>query len=1085
MTQENHTTGAGSAKVWLGDSQTIVCKLTGYITGGVVDGSMRETRALAQRISQDGRRPYLLLDISDVTGQTSGARSAAKELGTFNFRKIAVFGGGRMLNLIAQYIIRSGSMGGYTRLFRTEKQAVNWLHQASTAKKHSETDTRVVLAVIVIAIATVALIGWAVGSPALKATFPAQKPANPVLALLFMGLAAAIVFLHKGPMSRARRAYIVSIALLAVLFGGLVLLGLGLHINLHADTWLFSNNLQTGVFSGRTAPRAAVGCVLLGGMILLVATGQRRRWQQYAFHALSVLLFVSVVTVVIGYGFGVERLYSLKAFIPMSFGEALCFLLLNHAIQSVAQPLPFFARALKTFTTYWPAIAVSSVILLLSGVASHQIRGDIHRQAAAAVDTQFDDAQDAVVGRTTAYIDTLRDFKAFFESSEEVTPAEFHSYFVSSNLATNYPGFSAISFVATVRPQDKATFVAKVRKEAGALYPSYKTYNIQPATNPGTSYPVLYSEPSTTGSGFDLATDSERMQTLEAAKESGQPQTSKTINLNASQGPSAPKRSGFLISVPVYSNKGPLYMPRTVADRIAQSQGFINAIFENRTLFTDIFKDDTTQKLRLVVRNAATGEILYTHNPGVALTQKEPLAVKTINVAGQQWSLSLYSMAASGPIGLERFIPLAVIIGGGLLAAMAFWLVVAQTRRREQALLIAGSMTEDLSNERNIAVSLRVKDEAILKSIGDAVFAIDTQERITLFNPVAAKISGYSAEEAVGKPYKEVLKFVFQKNDRVNETFIRHALEGHAASMKNHTMLIRKDGQRLPVADSAAPIRDSRGELLGVIIVFRDVSREYALDRAKTEFVSLASHQLRTPLTAISWNSELLMEGEAGKLTKTQTIRVNEIQEGTKRMIALVNALLDVSRLDLDKLANDQRPSHIADLINSIESELRVGAKRGEVEIVNDINKHTPVVLADPKLMRMVVQNLISNAVKYTPPKGRVTVTLRPATAKDVRSVPGHTKISGDSVFFSVADTGYGIPKSQQDKIFNKLFRADNVRVLDVEGTGLGLYIVEQVVQKLGGKVWFESIESVGTTFYVVLPVKTKAWKSKPASELS
>ena len=121
----------------------------------------------------------------------------------------------------------------------------------------------------------------------------------------------------------------------------------------------------------------------------------------------------------------------------------------------------------------------------------------------------------------------------------------------------------------------------------------------------------------------------------------------------------------------------------------------------------------------------------------------------------------------------------------------------------------------------------------------------------------------------------------------------------------------------------------------------------------------------------------------------------------------------------------------------------------------------------------MIVQNLMSNAVKYTPEKnGMVTLTMRKTTTAE-----NHVHmLSGASYFyFSVADSGYGIPKEQQSKIFTKLFRADNVRVLDVEGTGLGLYLVKQVVEKLGGRIWFDSTEGKGTTFYLILPFKTRA----------
>ena len=258
----------------------------------------------------------------------------------------------------------------------------------------------------------------------------------------------------------------------------------------------------------------------------------------------------------------------------------------------------------------------------------------------------------------------------------------------------------------------------------------------------------------------------------------------------------------------------------------------------------------------------------------------------------------------------------------------------------------------------------------------------------------------------------------------------------------------------------------------GVIVVFRDVSKEYELDKAKTEFVSLASHQLRTPLSAINWYAEMLLDGTAGKMSKDANDYIREIYEGNQRMVELVNSLLDVSRLELGKLSNNAEPTDFIALVNSLEKELQTMIVSKKLSFSKKLPSKMNAVSADPKLLRMIVQNLLSNAVKYTPDNGTVSVQLRDANEHDIKK--SGRRVTTPALFFSVADTGYGIPAAQQAKIFSKLFRADNVRTLDVEGTGLGLYIVKEVIKKLGGAVWFESKESVGTTFYVVLPLKTK-----------
>ena len=188
-------------------------------------------------------------------------------------------------------------------------------------------------------------------------------------------------------------------------------------------------------------------------------------------------------------------------------------------------------------------------------------------------------------------------------------------------------------------------------------------------------------------------------------------------------------------------------------------------------------------------------------------------------------------------------------------------------------------------------------------------------------------------------------------------------------------------------------------------------------------------------------------------------------------MIELVDSLLNVSRLEVGKLRNEPQDVSLVELADSLERELHTSIEAKKITLTRNIAPKLPTVFADPKLLRMVMQNLLSNAVKYTPNKGHVKLDIHPATEKELRRAGLR---SGKYFFLSVSDNGYGIPKEQQGKIFEKLFRADNVRKMDVEGTGLGLYIVQEVARKLGGAIWFESTESVGTTFYVVIPLKTK-----------
>jgi signal transduction histidine kinase len=174
-------------------------------------------------------------------------------------------------------------------------------------------------------------------------------------------------------------------------------------------------------------------------------------------------------------------------------------------------------------------------------------------------------------------------------------------------------------------------------------------------------------------------------------------------------------------------------------------------------------------------------------------------------------------------------------------------------------------------------------------------------------------------------------------------------------------------------------------------------------------------------------------------------------------MVDLVNTLLDVSRIELGTFDGESKPTNIVSLVESVvdEQKLQIDEKNLKVSCV--LEAHIPLIQADPKLLRMVVQNLLSNSIKYTPEGGEIAVSL---FLDDMKNV-----------ILKISDTGYGIPKNQQDKIFTKLFRADNVIGKDTEGTGLGLYIAKSIVDQTGGALWFDSEENKGTTFFALLPI--------------
>lgn len=240
--------------------------------------------------------------------------------------------------------------------------------------------------------------------------------------------------------------------------------------------------------------------------------------------------------------------------------------------------------------------------------------------------------------------------------------------------------------------------------------------------------------------------------------------------------------------------------------------------------------------------------------------------------------------------------------------------------------------------------------------------------------------------------------------------------------------------------------------------VVHDITKEMEIDKAKSEFVSLASHQLKTPLTSIKWLSEVLLTKGGEPLTPTQTTYINNIHASSMHMVDIVNDLLNVSRIELGTLALRIEEFDVASLVADVTSEQSHVAEEKHVMMKVTCEEGLPHLKADRNLVRMVFQNLISNAIKYTLAGGSVVCEVSRASG------------ARETLFIRVTDTGIGIPEKAKDKIFTKLYRAGNASASVPDGTGLGLYVVKTVVERAHGGVTFESTEGKGTTFYASFP---------------
>jgi signal transduction histidine kinase len=253
------------------------------------------------------------------------------------------------------------------------------------------------------------------------------------------------------------------------------------------------------------------------------------------------------------------------------------------------------------------------------------------------------------------------------------------------------------------------------------------------------------------------------------------------------------------------------------------------------------------------------------------------------------------------------------------------------------------------------------------------------------------------------------------------------------------------------------PTKDSTGEPCGFTLTFHDVTHEREVSQMKSDFVSFVTHQLRTPLAGIRWMLELAAQ-EPG-IPVDASSYIQDAREAAQRLIQLVNDLLDISRLERGKLTVATAPVDLEALTRDVlaETAVLVQEKGHRVSLAG-----APIaapVAADAQLLRQVVMNLVSNAIKYTPDGGAIEIRLEP---------------DAGMLRWSIRDSGIGVPRASQARLFEKFYRAENVATLETEGTGLGLYLVRLIMEQLDGRVWCESEEGAGATFLFTLPLAAR-----------
>ncbi len=361
-------------------------------------------------------------------------------------------------------------------------------------------------------------------------------------------------------------------------------------------------------------------------------------------------------------------------------------------------------------------------------------------------------------------------------------------------------------------------------------------------------------------------------------------------------------------------------------------------------------------------------------------------------------------------------------------------------------------------------------ERVVLESISDGMIVSDIEGRVALFNQAAIRMLGLDAQTVSGQPVRTIFEpFPVRGPVTISGTLDRLYDDPYTDGQgQESTEAVIAVGTQV-IRTCLSPVLTDVGEFLGVVAMLRDITREIEAERARSELVFDVSHELRAPLTAIRGYSEMLLRRTSGRLEEQQEHFLRIIQRNSDRLVALVNDLLDISRVVSSQLELELHPVQLDLIVRDVADMIQPQCDQKGQHLEVSIEPNVGSVLGDMDRLTQVVANLASNACRHTPEGGRITFTV---------------SCSEDAVQVQVADTGQGIAPEDQVKIFQRYYRLDMPTLFEVRGTGLELPIAKMLVEMHGGRLWVESELGQGSVFAFVLPVHGEAVYVEPSERV-
>ena len=736
------------------------------------------------------------------------------------------------------------------------------------------------------------------------------------------------------------------------------------------------------------------------------------------------------------------------------------------------------------------ALAVGGVVSAgLFGVVREREREQIQRE----FERTADDLEVPLRSRSDGNLDVLDAIGRFYASSKSVEADEFAQF--TETVFASRPGLRALGWIPRVPAAELAEHVAEA-EEKFHLPPGYEVHTLEGRPGQGDSFPIQYVVPFEERRslwGLDLGSDAESLAAMQKARDSAAPIAAPSPAFGAGAGESR----GYFVFLPLYGNGRP---HQTREERRQNLVGFVlGAVSPSHTMEACVAELKLSEIGFRLIEVSEDGRVVNQLYPPAGRDAfgswsgplPRPYWTTSFQRVGRTWRIE--AMPGDGYLTLHRRWQGWSVLGAGglftfLLAAYLHNLsgrtarVEAMVIRRTEELTGANQrLQSEIAERKRAEDGLKTAKEAaeeseqrtrlIVDTAYDAFLTMDSAGAITDWNHEAEVTFGWSREEIAGRPVAEII--IPERHREAHWRGLRHFLatgEGPVLGQRIELTALHRDGHEFPVEITIAAVPLGGTHLFNAFV--HDITERkraeaelrsakddaQAATRAKSEFLANMSHEIRTPLNGIIGMTELALDTE---LTPEQQEYLDLAKSSADHLLAVINDILDFSKIEAGKLELELLDFDLRDALEDTVAMLAPRAHKRGLELLDDVAADVPdALVGDLHRLRQVVVNLIGNAIKFTE-QGEVVLRVERASPAEPREASPDLLIH-----FSVRDTGIGISREQQARLFQAFSQADTSTTRKYGGTGLGLAISARIVERMGGRMWLESEEGRGSTFH-------------------